>query len=281
MVISSSCCELLIQLSIFMLCFGVLLPILHLQLILLSIYNNTKIIINMEVVKMIILAIGCHPDDLEIGCFGTLIKYVQNGHKVFAVHLTNGDLGLVDGSLIGIRNEEAKRASEAIGAEAITLNFKDLVVDSNNPEMIRAMVSVIRNVNPDIIITHNPEDYMTDHMETSKLVFNASFSASVPRFDAPGKTCGVIPIYYMDTLANINFIPTEYVDISEVIDQKLNAISQHQSQLKWMFEHDNIDFLEFVRSCNRGRGCQCNVLYAEGFRPCLSYLRLRTKRLLP
>jgi len=233
---------------------------------------------------LVILAVGCHPDDLELSCYGTLIKYVKAGHKVVAAHVAKGDQGhavIKPDELVPIRNKEAGKAAKAIGAEMISLGFGDLTVDSHNPEMVKKAAEMIRYVSPDLIITHNPEDYMTDHTETGKLVYQASFGASLPHFDTAGPLAPVTPIYYMDSLAGVNFIPTEYVDITDEMDLKLKAVSMHESQVKWMYDHDGIDFLEFISACNRGRGCQCGVKYAEGFRSCINYLRMTTKRLLP
>ena len=64
----------------------------------------------------------------------------------------------------------------------------------------------------------------------------------------------IVPIFYMDTLAGVGFLPTEYVDISDTIEIKLKALSQHRSQIDWMLEHDKIDFLDFVRTCSKFRG---------------------------
>ena len=234
---------------------------------------------------MNVLAVGCHPDDLELSCYGTLAKYVKQGHKVIAVHITNGNLGHVEimpPELAEIRNKEAEEAAALIGAESISLNVGDLKVDAANPDIISSLTSVIRYAKPDLIITHNPDDYMQDHTETSRLAFNTSFAASIPHYGNPDEApCGPMPIFYMDTLAGLNFIPTEYVDITEEIEVKLQAIAKHASQIKWMRDHDGIDFLEFVQACSRGRGCQCGVKYAEGFRPAHQYLRMTTKRLLP
>ena len=85
----------------------------------------------------------------------------------------------------------------------------------------------------------------------------------------------------MDTLAGVNFLPTEYVDISDTIETKIKAVDCHISQIKWMKEHDHIDFLDFVRTCSKFRGFQCGVPYAEGFRACATWPRVPTKRLLP
>lgn len=84
---------------------------------------------------------------------------------------------------------------------------------------------MIKQVNPDFIISHDPNDYMPDHTAVSTLVFDASFTATLPNYHT--KASGVarmVPIYYMDTLAGVNFNPTEYVDVSEYIDTKLEIL---------------------------------------------------------
>ena len=99
--------------------------------------------------------------------------------------------------------------------------------------------------------------------------------------NAGAEPAKLVPIYYMDTLAGVNFNPTEFVDISEEIDLKLQMLECHESQLVWMREHDGIDFADMVKTCSRYRGYQCGAEYAEGFRPCQVYLKGTTKRLLP
>lgn len=234
---------------------------------------------------MNILAVGCHPDDLEIGCFGTLARYVKSGHNVVALHLTNGNLGHVEippEELRMIRNKEAEKAAKVIGAEAITLDISDLSVNSMDEKLHKEMIRIMRDVQPDVIITHFVQDYMRDHIEAGALAFRSSFSSSVmqkfPQFTNAGT---VAPLFYMDTLAGVDFLPTEYVDISEEIEMKLEALSCHESQITWMRDHDGIDFIDFVRTCSKFRGLQCGVGYAEGFRQCATWPRLNTKRLLP
>jgi len=234
---------------------------------------------------MNVLAIGCHPDDLEIGCAGTLAKYVKLGHKVTMCHVANGNLGhavIEMDELREIRTREAEEAAAVIGADSINIDVGDMCVDAGDQNALHEMIRVIRDTKPDVIITHNPDDYMRDHMETSQLAYNASFGSSVPHLvrEAPphGK---IVPIYYMDTLAGVGFIPTEYVDITNEIEQKLEALNCHQSQIKWMKDHDKIDFLDFVRTCSKYRGLQASVPYAEGFRQYLGWPRLTTQRLLP
>ena len=235
---------------------------------------------------MKVLGIGCHPDDLEIACYGTLAKYVKLGHDVAVCHIANGNLGHVEimpDELREIRWKEADEAAKVIGAAHYAIDIGDLYVTAENDELIRRLAKVIREVRPDLIITHNDKDYMNDHMQAYLAVLRASFGASIPHYDLAAKESAteVTPIYHMDTVAGTGFIPTEYVDISDVIDLKLEALSCHRSQLQWMLKHDHIDFLEFTRTCSRVRGFQSGVQYAEGFRPNHNYLRMTTKRLLP
>ena len=235
---------------------------------------------------MKVLAVGCHPDDLEIACGGTLRKYVEQGAEVHMCHVANGNQGHViiePDELRIIRTKEAEEAGKIIGAkQVINLDVPDMEVNSHDFEIMDAMADVVRMVRPDVMITHNPQDYMTDHVETSLIATNGGFCSGLghrPRkYDA---YMSFIPTFFMDTLAGVDFQPTHYVDISNQIETKLRALEGHVSQLKWMREHDNIDFADMVRTCSKYRGYQCGVAYAEGFKPYNVYPRYSTKNLLP
>lgn len=235
---------------------------------------------------MRVLAIGCHPDDIEIACSGTLAKCVKRGDEVYVCFLCSGNLGHVvipPEELKIIRYNEAKRAAALAGVkEVIYAGFDDLDIYSDNKEARDKVVKVIREINPDFIITHNPEDYMPDHSAAAKLVFDASFTATLPNYEPKTEhPARLVPIFYMDTLAGVDFVPTEFVDITDEIDLKIEMLECHKSQLVWMKEHDGIDFADMVRTCSKYRGYQCGVKYAEGFRKCNVYLKNTTKRLLP
>ncbi len=231
---------------------------------------------------MNVLAIGCHPDDIEVACAGTLARYVREGHHVITCHVANGNLGhqIIDpDTLRDMRREEAKRAGALAGIEVVTCDVGDLMVYPDKEQRDK-VVEVIRYAKPDVIIAHSPDDYMPDHTAVSKLVFDASFAASVPHY-LNAEAAALTPIYYMDTLAGVGFLPTEYVDITDTVELKLEMLECHESQLKWMRDHDHIDFAEFVRTCARFRGLQCGVQYAEAFRQCAVWPKLTTKRMLP
>jgi LmbE family N-acetylglucosaminyl deacetylase len=123
---------------------------------------------------------------------------------------------------------------------------------------------------------------MSDHNEISKLVFDASFHATLPLLET-GKPHHplVTPIYFMDTIMGLGFEPTEYVDVTDAIETKAAMLRAHDSQLSWLRDHDGIDVVEQMRAASRFRGLQCGATYAEGFRPCLTWLRGTTRRLLP
>ncbi len=232
---------------------------------------------------MNVLAIGCHPDDIEISCCGTLAKCVKRGDKVTVCHVANGNMGheiIPPDELREMRAKEAQAAGKLAGIEVVTLDIGDLLPNGCDIKQRDMVVDLIRKVQPDFIITHSPTDYMPDHLAVSKLVFDASFAASVPQYGNGGKAA-VVPIFYMDNLAGMNFNPTEYVDITDEIDLKIEMLECHESQLKWMRDHDHIDFAEFVKTCSRFRGLQCGVGYAEGFTQELVWPKVVAKRLLP
>ena len=231
-----------------------------------------------------ILAVGAHPDDLELLCAGTLARYAADGHTVIMAHLLNGDKGhyeMDSAELAAVRKAEADAAGRVIGAEVVGLDLPDgeLCADL---ETRRAVIDLIRDARPDLIITHAPGDYTSDHTEASRVVCDASFFAAAPlmktRVAAHDK---IVPVFFMDTLAGMGFLPTEYVDITDVFDRKIAMLEAHQSQLTWLKGHHGSDILDFVETTARFRGVQCGVRYAEGFRQFEVWGRKLPKRLLP
>ncbi len=232
-----------------------------------------------------VLAITTHPDDMEINCAGTLLKCKERGDRVVVCHLCNGNMGheiIMPDELAEMRANEAKTSGAMAGFEVFWGGFDDVAIYADNKEARDKVVDVIRKVDPDFIITHDPNDYMPDHVATSKLVFDASFTATVPHYKTNvDKAARLTPIYYMDNLAGAGFEPTEFVDVTDHIDTKLAMLECHKSQVVWMRDHDNIDFPDMVKTCSRYRGYQCGADYAEAFRMCKVYLRGTTKRYLP
>jgi len=234
---------------------------------------------------MNVLIVSSHPDDIEVNCAGTAAKLIKRGDSVTMCNLCNGSMGhmvIKSPELIKIREKENEAAIKIIGAKRLPWIEGDLQLYHQDKPTRDKVVDIIRKTLPDFIITHHPEDYMCDHVAVSKLVFDASFCASLPNYETEiNAIAPICPVYFMDNLGGFKFEPAEYVDITEEMDAKINMLSCHQSQLAWMKEHDNIDFTETVKTFSRMRGLQAGVQYAEGFMQMRGWGRMTTKRLLP
>ena len=248
---------------------------------------------------MNVLAVGANPDDIEILCAGTLAKYAQQGDKVTMCYVTTGDKGSTSMSareIAEIRKEETEKSASIIGADLYPLGFPDGEVEVNLG-MRRKIVEIIRKAKPEVIITHHPIDYMSDHTNTGCIVFEAGFWSLADGFEGDrevtrqdrdaGKPTALPPVtmrpqvYFMDTIAGIGFVPEEYVDISDVMQLKIEMLSCHRSQLKHMKDQAGIDLLDFIKTSARYRGYQCGTEYAEGFILERKFLTVRAKRNLP
>jgi len=233
---------------------------------------------------MNVLAVGAHPDDLEILCGGTLARCVRRGDRVTMLVMTDGSAGHAEipaTELAAIREREARAAAEVIGAEFVWLGLPDEFVFNDEPTR-RLLLNAIRGAQPDLILTHYPDDYHPDHRATSRAVFDASFVMGLPnvRTEHPAHP-GVATLYYFDTLAGQGFLPAEYVDISETWAVKREMLDRHRSQVDWLRYHDQIDIFQFMEKVAAFRGLQCGVQYAEGFRPADAWPRVHPYRVLP
>ena len=233
---------------------------------------------------MKVLSIGAHPDDAEILCAGTLAKFRKQGDEVFICHVCDGNKGskiYSSEELAKIRRIEAIESAKVIGAGSIWAGLSDgeVVLDLTSRKKI---IEVIRQTSPDLIITHSPNDYHTDHINTSRLVFEATYLAGLVLWDSEYPAPEKLPfLYYMDTIAGVNFAPDEYVDISETIDTKIEMMMKMQSQLGWLKEMHNCDAGEFIRTVAKFRGFQSGVSFAEAFTQQKMYPQGLTRRILP
>jgi N-acetylglucosamine malate deacetylase 1 len=231
-----------------------------------------------------VLAVGAHPDDIEILCGGTLAKYAKQGVKVSMAVATDGSAGhmlIPPEELAEIRHQEARASSQWIGADLFWLGIEDeRIFEDLDTRML--FVELIRKAKPDLILTHAPNDYHPDHRVVSRLVFDASFASGLKNIitESPYHP-GVQPIIYFDTITGADFLPTEFVDISETYETKQIMLHCFESQLKWLKDHDNVDFLNMVEVQTRARGYQCGVQFAEAFRSENVWPRSRPYRLLP
>jgi LmbE family N-acetylglucosaminyl deacetylase len=233
---------------------------------------------------MNVLAVGAHPDDLEILCGGTLAKYAKRGDKVFMAHLCNGNMGgknITPEELADMRDKEAKNSASIIGAEALGPIAGDLDLYPTK-EMRIAVVDIIRQAKPDVIITHSANDYMPDHVITGQLVFDAAFTATLPLYKTKLPAYEkIVPIYYMETLAGFGFEPSHYVDITGFMEVKKKMLLAHESQYKWLSGHHQSEPVKMLEKVAGFRGFQYGVEYAEAFRMAKVWGRISLENLLP
>lgn len=144
---------------------------------------------------MRILAIGAHPDDIELGCAGTLAKCHKRGDTIYIGILSRGDAAsenMPGEDLAQTRCREAKKSADFIGTEIMNLGFHDFTIDTTAQSM-KILVKMIRHAPPELIITHYYQDYGSDHNNTCKLVLDASLAATVPNISTPTPSIPKIP----------------------------------------------------------------------------------------
>lgn len=198
---------------------------------------------------MKVLALGAHPDDIEIFMFGTMAAYAALGAELaFAIATDGAKGGRGDpAALAAARREEATEAARLLGVTPRFLDFPDgaLIADAT---VIAAIKALFGDEKPDLAITHAPNDYHGDHRALSDAVrIAASFA---------------VPVLHADTLGGTGFSPTHYVDISAHWDIKARAILAHRTQGP---EH----YVDGARTQNAFRAGQCNGapgVLAEAFR---------------
>jgi LmbE family N-acetylglucosaminyl deacetylase len=234
--------------------------------------------------KLRVLGVGAHPDDLEILAGGTLARYAAQGHEVFMAVATDGSAGhatIPPDELVDIRRKEFEASAESIGAQTYWIGEPDEFLFHDRDTRMK-FIEAIRWANPQVIITHNPDDYHPDHRVTADLVFAAAFVATIPniRTELPPPD-GMAAIFYMDSLGGVGFQPELFVDITETYEKKLEMLKCHDSQVTWLQDHDNIDILDFVDGVAQMRGLMCSVKYAEGFKAAWVWPRIGPEHMLP
>jgi N-acetylglucosamine malate deacetylase 1 len=235
---------------------------------------------------MNILAIGAHPDDIEILCAGTLALYAQQGHTVTLAVFTSGDMGdmsIPPETLSAIRRAEAEASAAIIGAGLLWPAIMDEHVFPNEAQR-RVMIDLLRQADPDVILTHSPTDYHPDHRYVSQLVFDSYFQKGLPHIPHQSeRPCrfAETQIYYMDNIAGIGFVPAEYVDITSVMETKRSMLRCHRSQLHAIAGLTGRDILQLTDTQSSFRGLGGGCAFAEGFCRLETWQRGLARRLLP
>ncbi|MEM2050570.1 MAG: PIG-L deacetylase family protein [Thermoproteota archaeon] len=227
----------------------------------------------------VVLAVGAHPDDVEFLMAGTLALLHRKGCRIFIATVCTGDMGstrLRSQEIASIRFREAEKAASILDAPYTCLGESDLHLVFENTTRFKA-VELVRRVNPDIVITHSPEDYMIDHQLTADLMWDACFNAPIPNYVTnhanPAKPTGRIPfLFYADAIGGRNRFGEKvqvgfYVDIGSTIRVKERMLAQHRSQREWLRAQHGIDeYILQMRRWARERGSEAGRKYAEAFR---------------
>ena len=217
--------------------------------------------------KLDILVFGAHPDDVELGCGGTIIKEIQSGKKVGIIDLTRGELGTRGNKRT--RDLETKKASDILGVHIReNMNFDDGFFQNNREHKIK-LISKIRKYRPEIIITNAISDRHPDHPRASNITIDASFLSGLEKIETGQKIWRPKSIYHYIQFNNIK--PDFVIDITDQIDLKMKAVKSYKSQFynPNSKELDTIisskDFLESIKYRAKDLGRQSHCKYAEGF----------------
>lgn len=190
--------------------------------------------------KLSILFIGAHPDDADIQFGGTAIQYLQLGHTVNYLSMTNGDAGhhqMGGGALAQRRYQESQKVARFLGINYFVLDNHDGELQAS-VENRRKVIQIIREVKANLVITHRPNDYHADHRSTSLIVQDAAYLICVPNIvpHTPHLAVNPVIVYHQDRFRKpYPFVPEVVVDITSVIDRKMEALSFHESQVyEWL-----------------------------------------------
>jgi LmbE family N-acetylglucosaminyl deacetylase len=227
---------------------------------------------------------GAHPDDIELGCAGTLARCLQRGDAVTMAIVCQGEsasCGLTREELVEVRRREAQDSARVLGADLIQMGFSDYGVWPGEATVLR-FVEVLRQARPDVILTHYHSDYGGDHNNTFQAVLDATVAATVPNIASSLPPLERIPLLYMmEPLGGFGFQPQVYVDITETFAVKVKMLECHRSQIEWMSRYGGMDCREYVETVARFRGYQASVKLAEGFIPHPSWAHIPVGAVLP
>ncbi len=222
--------------------------------------------------KLDVLAFGVHPDDVELGCSGTILACIAEGKKVGIIDLTRGELGTR--GTAEIRKVEATNAAKVLGVQVReNLEMADGFFQ-NDEKHQRKVIEVIRKYQPEIVLCNAPEDRHPDHGRSSKLVSDAAFLSGLRKVITEGEENTLDawrPKYIFHYLQDRFLQPDFVIDISGFIDKKIESVLAYTTQ----FFNPNLnepqtyisspDFLETVKARAMMLGKRIGVKFAEGY----------------
>lgn len=193
-----------------------------------------------------VLAIGAHPDDLELACGGTLARLADSGHEIRALVMSHGG----QGGRADLRPQEAQRGAGFLGATGIEVHdFPDTRLGDHDLEMVSVIEAAIRRFNPDVVLTHSGNDQHQDHQAVHLATLRA------------GRQHSTI-LCYESPSATPAFAPSVFVNIEDYVEVKVAAVSAHRDQAGKPYMTP-----ERVRGLAIYRGSQAKIISAEAYEP--------------
>ena len=217
--------------------------------------------------KLDILAIGVHPDDVELSAAGTILKHIALGKKVGILDLTRGELG-TRGSA-ELRTREANAAAKILGLSVREqLNMADGFFENNEAHQ-KQIIEIIRKYQPEIILCNAITDRHPDHGRAAKLTTDACFYSGLVKVDTNQAAWRPKAVYHY---IQDNFIEPDFViDITSQMDKKMESIMAYSSQFFDPNSKEPVtpisskNFMEYIKAKGSLFGRAINVDYAEGF----------------
>jgi LmbE family N-acetylglucosaminyl deacetylase len=224
------------------------------------------------------MAIAAHPDDIEFMMAGTLLLLAEKGCELHYMTVASGNCGSMTMSPAKtriVRRKESIAAARILGAEYHPSICDDLEI-FYDLRTLRRLAAVIREVAPDIILTHSPQDYMEDHTNTSRLVVTAAFARGMPNFKTtpPRKHVANDTVIYhalphglRDQLGK-RIAPEFFVNTGSVHTLKSESLAAHQSQKAWLDATQGMNsYLAEMDAMSRAVGQMSGSFeHAEGWR---------------
>jgi len=197
---------------------------------------------------MNVLAIGAHPDDIEYGCGGALIEYAQNKHSVYLMVMTEGTMG----GQGHIRRREQLASAKLMGAKDLFWGgYEDTKIPLDRA-LIRRIEDVIDKVKPTLTFIHAPSDTHQDHRNLTQATISATrYIKNVLFYEGP---------------TTLEFEPSVYVDIHDVVDKKIALLEAHATQVM-KTNIEDLSIIDLMKSNATFRGIQGRVKLAESFQP--------------
>lgn len=222
--------------------------------------------------KLDVMAIGVHPDDVELSCAGVLLIEKKNGKKTGIIDLTQGELGTR--GTAETRKQEAADAARILGVDVReNLGLRDGFFQNSEADQLK-VIEAIRKYRPEVILCNAPEDRHPDHGRSAKLVSDACFLSGLRKIatTAGGKPQEAWrPKYVLHYIQDRFLQPDFVIDISEVMDTKLESVKAYGTQFHNPALNEpqtyisTPDFLDSIIYRSKMMGKMIGVKYAEGF----------------